>query len=130
MTITQTSDYVLSHPFTKQAVQSYLQGNNKDLKFLFDLLQMDIYQETAKDCAKAFKRNKSQNYPLIEEAIREVEPPERLNTRLPIPPPKPICIVVPMKVTKPKVKPLVQAIKNQLELAFPQKNRQVSKAAV
>lgn len=95
MTISQNSTYVLEHPFTKRAVRLFLNGNHKDLKFILDLLQIDTYQEVAGLCTKAFKSNKKENYPQIEEAIREVCPPERLNTRLPIPLPE--CIVVNMK---------------------------------
>jgi hypothetical protein len=95
MTISLNSQYVLEHPFTKRAVKAFLSGNPKELKFIFDILQIDVYQETASLCTKAFKCNKKENYPQIEEAIREVAPPERLNTKLPIPIPE--CIVVTMK---------------------------------
>lgn len=95
MTISQNSDYVLEHPFTKKALRSAISGNLKDLKFIFDLLQIDTYQEVASLCTRAFKTNKKENYPQIEEAIREVQPPERLNTKLPIPLPE--CIVIVMK---------------------------------
>lgn len=95
MTISQNSQYVLEHPFTKRAVKAYLNGNSKDLKFIFDLLQIDVYQEVAGLCTKAFKTNKKENYPQIEEAIREVCPPDKLNVKLPIPIPE--CIVVHMK---------------------------------
>lgn len=95
MTISQNSDYVLEHPFTKRALRSAINGNLKDLKFIFDLLQIDTYQEVASLCTRAFKTNKKENYPQIEEAIREVEPPSRLNTKLPIPLPE--CIIVIMK---------------------------------
>lgn len=122
MTICQSSEYVLSHPFTKRAIENFLEGNVKDLKFIFDLLQIDVYQETSKECTKAFKRNKEQNYPLVEEAIREVAPPDRLNIKLPIPLPKPKCIVVPMKVKKSRVKAIMVIVKIQLELDFTQKS--------
>lgn len=95
MTISQNSTYVLEHPFTKRAIKAFLSGNSKDLKFLFDILQIDTYQEVAHLCTKAFQANKKKNYPQIEEAIREVCPPERLNTKLPIPQPE--CIIVVMK---------------------------------
>jgi hypothetical protein len=95
MTISQTSEYVLEHPFTKKAIKEACQGNFKNIKFILDLLQIDTYQEVAGLCAKAFKSKRGQNNPIIEEAIREVEPPTKLNIRLPIPPPE--CIVVVMK---------------------------------
>jgi hypothetical protein len=95
MTISQNSQYVLEHPFTKRALKSACHGNLKDIKFIFDLLQIDTYQEVANLCTKAFKSKRGQNNPIIEEAIREVEPPTRLNIKLPIPPPD--CIVVTMK---------------------------------
>lgn len=123
MTITQNSNYVLSHPFTKVAVQKYLSGDIKDFKFLIDLLQIDIYQEVAISCTKAFKRYKGENYPLTESAIRDVEPPERLNIKLPIPIPQPECKVVPMplkRVTKPKIVTQM-IITSQLLIPFPQK---------
>lgn len=95
MTISQNTEYVLEHPFTKRALRSAISGNTKDLKFILNLLQIDTYQEVASLCTRAFKTNKKENYPHIEEAIREVPPPERLNTKLPIPLPE--CIVVVMK---------------------------------
>jgi hypothetical protein len=95
MTISQNTEYVLEHPFTKRALRSAINGNLKDLKFILDLLQIDTYQEVAALCTRAFKTNKKENYPQIEEAIREVPPPQRLNTKLPIPLPE--CIVVVMK---------------------------------
>lgn len=95
MTISQNSTYILEHPFTKRAVKSFLSGNSKDLKFILDLLQIDTYQEVAQLCTKAFRANKKQNFPQVEEAIREVCPPERLNSQLPILHPE--CIMVVMK---------------------------------
>ena len=101
MTISQNSQYVLEHPFTKRAVRAFINGGNpKELKFIFDLLQIDVYQETASLCTRAYKTVKKENYPQIEEAIREVCPPERLNTKLPIPIPE--CIVVTMKTKNGK----------------------------
>lgn len=101
MTISQNSDYVLEHPFTKAAVKAFLSGNPKDLKFIFEVLQIDVYQETAGLCTRAFRSNKRENYPQIEEAIREVEPPKRLSCKLPIPPVE--CIVVKMKVKAKRI---------------------------
>lgn len=120
MTISQNSDYVLAHPFTKRAIMAACTGDFKDLKFILDILQIDIYQETASICTKAFKSNKKENYPQIEEAIREVSPPTRLNVKLPIPEPE--CIVVSIKA-KPKSNPHRILIKNpqQLEIDFSQK---------
>jgi hypothetical protein len=115
-TITQTSKYVLDHPFTKQACEKLLVGDTKDLKFILDLLQLDIYQETAINCAKAFKRHKLENYPIVESAIREVEPPLKLNTKLPTPPPRPACVVVPFKLKK-VLKSVVKAT-GQLKFEF------------
>ena len=105
MTISQNSQYVLEHPFTKRAVRGFLAGNIKDLKLIFDLLQIDTYQETANLCTRAYKSNKKENYPQIEEAIREVCPPERLNTKLPIPTPE--CIIVTMKTKNGKHRTVV-----------------------
>lgn len=119
MTIGQNSSYVLEHPFTKRAVENYLAGNPKDLKFLLDILQIDIYQEVSVLCTKAFKSNKKEKFPQIEQAIREVAPPERLSIKLPIPQPKPVCKVVPMKVKRHRVKIILIG---QLEILFPQKN--------
>jgi len=120
VTISQNSDYVLAHPFTKRALKSACAGDLKDLKFIFDLLQIDIYQETASLCTKAFRTNKKENYPQIEEAIREVSPPTRLNVKLPIPPVE--CIVVSIKKKAKTANPKI-FIKNpwQLEIDFAQK---------
>lgn len=113
MTISQNSQYVLDHPFTKRAVKAYLSGNSKDLKFVFDLLQIDVYQEVAGLCTKAFKSNKKENYPQIEEAIREVCPPDKLNVKLPIPIPE--CVVVTMKTKNGKHRTMII---NPLQLQF------------
>lgn len=93
MTITQNTDYVLSHPFTRLAVAKATMGDVKDLKFVLDMLQIDTYQEVARMCAKAFRDMQGENNPVIQDAIREVPPPTRLNARLPIPE----CVVVVMK---------------------------------
>lgn len=118
MTIAQNSQYVLEHPFTKRAVKAFANGNPKELKFIFDLLQIDVYQETASLCTRAFKSNKKENYPQIEEAIREVCPPERLNTKLPIPPPE--CIVITMKTKIGRYRTII-INPQQLEIDFTKK---------
>ena len=120
MTIGQNSDYVLSHPFTKRAIKSYLTGSHKDLKLILDLLQIDTYQEVAGLCTRAFKCNKKENYPQIEQAIREVSPPEKLNIKLPIPLPE--CIVITMK-TKHGGKHMVFN-PNQLVIEFNKKEQE------
>lgn len=117
MTIGQNSEYVLEHPFTKRAIKSYLNGNSKDFKFILDLLQIDVYQEVAGLCTKAFKCNKKENYPQIEEAIREVQPPTRLNVKLPIPSPE--CIVVTMKTKSGNRQRIINPF--QLEIDFTKK---------
>lgn len=113
MTIGQNSDYVLAHPFTKRAIKQALSGNAKDLKFIFDLLQIDIYQEVAGLCTRAYKCNKKENFPQIEEAIREVEPPTRLNIKLPIPMPE--CIVVTMKTKSGNRQRIVNPFQLQID---------------
>lgn len=97
MTINQNTAYILEHPFTKKAVKEFLSGKEKDLRFLIEIIQVDIYQEVAMCCARAFRANKKENYPDVEAAIRDVAPPTRLSCRLPIPLPDPICKVVKMK---------------------------------
>lgn len=121
MTISQNSQYVLAHPFTRKAVKSFLSGNPKDLKFLLDLLQIDTYQEVACLCTKAFKSNKKENYPQIEEAIREVCPPVRLNIKLPIPAPE--CIVISMKANNGTHRKIV-INPMQLKIDFTKKEQQ------
>lgn len=118
MTITQNTEYVLAHPFTKRAIKSALSGDFKDLKFIFDVLQIDTYQETAALCTRAFRLNKKENFPQVEEAIREVPPPTRLNVKLPIPLPE--CIVITMK-TKRGGHRMVLKNPFQLEIDFVQK---------
>lgn len=119
MTIGQNSNYVLEHPYTKRAVEEFLSGDIKSLKFLLDMLQLDMYQEVSTLCARAYRTNKKENYPTIEEAIREVAPPERLSIKLPIPLPKTACIVVPMQVKHVKRVHKAIAVIGQLELVFP-----------
>jgi len=91
--ISQTSDYVLQHPFTKRAIRRAISGDSRDLKFIFDLLQIDTYQETAALCTRTFRKYKNENYPIIEKEIREVSPPTRLNIHLPIPE-EPILLII------------------------------------
>lgn len=119
MTIGQNSDYVMAHPFTKRAVRAYLTGNPKDLKLILDLLQIDTYQEVAGLCTRAFKCNKKENYPQIEQAIREVSPPDRLNIKLPIPLPE--CIVVTMKTKSGSCRRMFNP--NQLIIEFTKKEQ-------
>lgn len=121
MTISQTSQYVLEHPFTKKALKAALSGNTKDLRFIFDLLQIDIYQETASLCTRAYRSVKKENYPQIEQAIREVCPPERLNIKLPIPQPE--CIVVNMLSHGKKKKVIFNPY--QLQLDFIKKEQPI-----
>jgi|GEM_PF-4044301 hypothetical protein len=85
MTISANSKSILEHPFTKRAVEKFLAGDMADFKLILDILQIDTYQQTACTCVKAFRAVRGENTPVIEKAIREVEPPTRLNTTLPIP---------------------------------------------
>ena len=96
MTIGDNSNYALSHPYIKQAVEKYLTGDKHDLKLVFDMLQINVFQDTAERCTRAYRkrRHETENYPLLEEAIREVPPPTRLKVYFPIPPlPKEIGVV-------------------------------------
>lgn len=97
MTISQTSEYVLEHPFFKRAMEKASLGDTRDMKFVLDLLQIDVYQETAALCTRTFRRFKDSNYPIIEHEIREVNPPTRLSIHLPIPE---ICTVVSITTIK------------------------------
>ena len=121
MTISQNSEYAIEHPYTKKAVRDFIAGDITALKRIFDILQIDTYQEVAVLCTKAYKTNKKENFPVIEEAIRDVAPPSRLNLRLPIPPPQEVCIVVPMEVVKKPRPTITKCIVNQLALIFPEK---------
>ncbi len=126
MTISQNSGYVLEHPYTKKAARDFLSGDMAAMKFIFDLLQIDMYQETAVLCSKAYKLNKKENFPIVEAAIRDVAPPSRLNVRLPIPPPMEPCKVVPLSVVKKPKVPTRVAIQNQLSISFPVSNKKAS----
>lgn len=127
MTISQNSNYVLEHPFLKAAINAFLSGEIKDLKFILDSLQEDMYHKMLPLCAKAYKANKKENYPQVEQAILEVSPPDRLNIHLPIPLPT-VCKVVPMRLVKQKKSQTVVNYKGQLEFDFNEK-RQLSRIA-
>jgi len=126
MTISQNSNYVLEHPYLKAAVNSFLSGDHKQLKFILDSLQEDMYHKMLPLCAKAYKANKKENYPQVEQAILEVSPPDRLNIQLPIPLPTIECKIVPM-IKHKKSRTVVNA-KGQLEFDFDEK-RQLSRIA-
>ena len=118
MTISQNSEYALSHPFLKMAATEFLNGNKKELKTLLDTLQEDMYHKVLAQCVKSYKRFKNENYPIIEEAIRFTAPPENLNVQLRIPMPAPECKVVVMKAKK--IRSFLCTNCKQLEIEFKQ----------
>lgn len=126
MTITATVKYLLEHPFFKQAIIAYNRGDDKDIQYVLQELQIHTWLTVAKDCSVAFRQNKRANDPQIIEAIRDVEPPTSLDIRFPIPLKQEHCKVI--TLSPPKVKHHKSfKIENQLELVFSYKTKKAPK---
>lgn len=121
MDISQNSDYVLSHPYLREAVDNFRNGDVNTLKFIFVSLQEDMYHKMLVACNKSFKRFKHENFPIIEEEIKLTPSPDCLSIKLPIPLPKEACKIVPMKVKQGRtIRPrFIDAM--QLEIDFTKK---------
>ncbi len=98
MTITKNSDAILEHPFFKAAMKKYCSGDAADIRHILNELATHVYLKTAENCSRAYRLNvKNFNMSVVMTAIKEVHPPENLDTRLPIPkiPPCKVVMLLP-----------------------------------
>lgn len=102
-TIKQTISYIKSHPFYREA----LRDESLMEKLLFDIM-FEVWQITAKNSVSAYRDTKRLNAPEIISALRDLEPPQNLDLRLPIPlvETEDECAVVPLKVVH-TIQPIV-----------------------
>ncbi len=115
MIIRQTVDYIMEHPYLKDAIESYNKGNEKDLRHILNEIQTHVWLKTALCASRIYGNNKWCNAGEIRLLLREMPPPENLDFRLPIPLPKDTCIVV--NITKRGKRKEVYN-KMQLEINF------------
>lgn len=85
MTINQQIEYILEHPFTKNAIQEYNNGNPDVLKQLLFEIHFHVFDKTALHCSKVYGVNKWNNTVVLKELIRHCEPPTNLSIVLSIP---------------------------------------------
>lgn len=118
MDITNQVTSIFEHPYFKQSIRKYNNGDDKDLRHVIRESIIHTYLTVAMNCGRAFKMNKWANHPEIYAAIKDITPPTNLDLRLPIPPiiEEDKCIVVPLKVKAKTYK--FKIIANQLELPF------------
>lgn len=85
MNIKKNVEYVMGHPFTKSAIEEYVQGDPSKLETLLFEIHFHVFDKTALLCSKTYGLNKWNNSGVIKEFIRNVEPPTNLSISLPIP---------------------------------------------
>lgn len=116
MTITKNAESILEHPYLKEAIEQFQQGNTKDMRHLLSELATHVYLTVASNCAKVYRGEvKNHNIPIVYGYIKDICPPTNLDIRLPIPPPKPKVECKVVKLT-PKVKGYKDP--KQLEIQF------------
>lgn len=116
MTIQKTVDYVLNQPFTKQALDRYHKGDDKDLRHLLSELQIHSWQIVSANACRVYGQNKRRKSNEIMQEIKEMPPPENLSILLPFVATIKECIVVPL-VAKVKLAKGYK-VPNQLEIDF------------
>lgn len=105
MTIKKAIDYILEHPFTKDALIKCQNGDDEDLRYMLFIAIKHTNIVTTSNCLKVYRQNKRTAPNLIIEAFKNITPIENLSIELPIPLIKteqPVCKVVIMKVKLPK----------------------------
>lgn len=85
MTIKQNCEYIMSHPYTKKAIEAYNNGDTSKLEQLIFEIHFHTFDKTALLCSKTYGLNKWNNTCVIKELIRNVEPPNNLSISLQIP---------------------------------------------
>ncbi|MCW3111393.1 MAG: hypothetical protein JWQ09_5899 [Segetibacter sp.] len=84
MTIATNIENMMQHPYFKDAVQRFADGDQKDLKIFLTDLNTYVYQITSANNAVAYRTNKNYSPTEIYASIRNMEPPTNLDFRLPI----------------------------------------------
>lgn len=79
MTIGSTIENMMIHPYFKDAIKQYNEGNTNDLKFLLIDLSTHVYQQTSSLNAVTYRQNKRYSPTEIYQAIKDMPPPENLN---------------------------------------------------
>jgi len=85
MNIKKNTEYILNHPQTKLAIDSYNNGDTKMLEQLIFEIQFHTFDKTALLCSQVYGVNKWNNTCVIKDLIRNVEPPNNLSINLSIP---------------------------------------------
>lgn len=88
MNIKQNGKYILEHPYTKQAIKEYNEGDSSMLEHLLFEIQFHVFDMTALLCSKSIGIHKWNNIGAIKSIIRHIEPPTNLSILLNIPPKK------------------------------------------
>jgi hypothetical protein len=88
MNIKQNSKYILDHPYTKQAIKEYNEGNSDMLEHLLFEIQFHVFDMTALLCSRTVGIHKLNNIGAIKGIVRHVDPPTNLSISLKIPPKK------------------------------------------
>jgi hypothetical protein len=88
MDIKQNSKYILNHPYTKEAIKKYNEGNTDMLEHLFFETQFHVFDMTALLCSRTVGIHKWNNIGAIKGIVRHVDPPTNLSISLKIPPKK------------------------------------------
>lgn len=85
MNIKKSVEYVMEHPFTKSAIEDYVNGDSSKLETLLFEIHFHVFDKTALLCSKTYGLNKWNSAGPIKDFIRNVEPPTNLSISLPIP---------------------------------------------
>lgn len=85
MNFKETTEYIFKHPFFKEAILKFKNGDPSDLKEIFTQTQIEVWETTCRNAAKEYGRNKWGQHQDIREKIRELPPPTTLDLYLPIP---------------------------------------------
>lgn len=85
MTFKETANWITKHPFFKEALQKFLQGDPTDLQDIFTQCQIHVWETTARMAAKEYGRNKWGQHQDIREKIGQIPPPTTLDLYLPFP---------------------------------------------
>lgn len=85
MNFKETTDHVFKHPFFKEAMRKFMEGDPKDLKDIFTQAQIHVWDTTTRIAAKQYGQVKWGQWDDIKTKLRELPPPTTLDLYLPIP---------------------------------------------
>lgn len=85
MNIKKSTEYILQHPYTKKAIEEYVNGEPQMLEQLIFEIHFHTFDKTALLCSQIYGVNKWNNTCVIKELIRNAEPPTNLSISLSIP---------------------------------------------